>query len=179
MRNNIVSLILVSSDVTDMVVDGWRTVGGRMAAETQELFGTTGIPTEFTGQAGPETVLAEIPKLNPGSWGSPGRATRQPLSSLDSTDVTAHVQNTRRERESMRRFLGGLLGFVLGYPVFAVVGYFAIGVLSDNHFDRDVEAVMTAAFAIGPLGAVISLIAGVIIAKPRRFQKLSVDEANR
>ncbi len=79
----------------------------------------------------------------------------------------------------MRRFLGGLLGLVLGYPVFAVVGYFAIGVLSDNHFDRDVEAAMTAAFAIGPLGAVIGLIAGVIIAKPRRFQKLSVDEANR
>ena len=36
-----------------------------MAAETQELFGSTGIPTGFISQAEPETVLAEIQKLNP------------------------------------------------------------------------------------------------------------------
>jgi hypothetical protein len=70
----------------------------------------------------------------------------------------------------MRRFLMALLGFVLGYPVFAVVGYFAIELLSDNQFDRSVEAAMTAAFAIGPLGAVIGLIAGIILGKPRRVQ---------
>jgi hypothetical protein len=68
----------------------------------------------------------------------------------------------------MRKVLGGLIGLVVGYPVFAVIGYFADGMLSDNHFDVGVEAVMTAAFAIGPLGAIIGLIAGIMIAGPSR-----------
>jgi hypothetical protein len=38
---------------------------GRLAAEIQELFGTTGIPTAFTEQVKPETVLSEIRRLNP------------------------------------------------------------------------------------------------------------------
>ena len=54
----------------------------------------------------------------------------------------------------MRRLLGALLGLVLGYPVFAFLGYWAIVLLSNNQFDRSVEASMTAAFAIGPAGAV-------------------------
>jgi uncharacterized membrane protein required for colicin V production len=43
----------------------------------------------------------------------------------------------------MRRFLGALLGFLLGYPVFALLGYWAIVLLSNNQFDRSVEARMT------------------------------------
>jgi hypothetical protein len=39
--------------------------GGRAAAEIQELFGTLAIPTAFTDEAEPETVLAEIRRLNP------------------------------------------------------------------------------------------------------------------
>jgi hypothetical protein len=71
----------------------------------------------------------------------------------------------------MRRFFSALLGMVVGYPLFAVVGCFAIGVLSDNHYDRDIEAVMEAAFAIGPAGALIGLVTGAILGKPRRVQQ--------
>ncbi len=51
----------------------------------------------------------------------------------------------------MRRFLAALLGMAIGYPVAAFGGYWAIELLSDNHFDRGVEASMTALFVIGPL----------------------------
>jgi len=47
----------------------------------------------------------------------------------------------------MRRFLATLLGMLIGYPVFAVLGYFAIGLFSNNHFDGSVEASMTAALS--------------------------------
>jgi glycerol uptake facilitator-like aquaporin len=70
----------------------------------------------------------------------------------------------------VRRFLGALLGFVIGYPVFAVVGYFAIGMVSNNHFDPSVEAAMTAMFVFGPLGAVTGALVGAILGKPRRVQ---------
>jgi len=70
--------------------------------------------------------------------------------------------------ERMRRFLGALLGFLLGYPVFAFLGYWAIVLLSNNQFDRSVEASMTAAFVVGPAGAVAGLVAGVILGKKKR-----------
>jgi hypothetical protein len=63
----------------------------------------------------------------------------------------------------MRRLLAALLGMLIGYPLFAFVGYGAIGLFSGNHFDRSVEASMTAAFVIGPMGAIIGLIAGCIL----------------
>jgi len=44
----------------------------------------------------------------------------------------------------MRRFFAALLGLLIGYPVFAVAGYWAIGLFSQNHFDGSVEASMTA-----------------------------------
>jgi hypothetical protein len=75
----------------------------------------------------------------------------------------------------MRRFFVALLGLIIGYPVFAFVGYWAIEVLSDNHFDRSVEAAMTAAFAIGPVGAIVGLVAGAILGKPRRTGRGSTD----
>ena len=68
--------------------------------------------------------------------------------------------------------IGALLGFLVGYPVFAFAGYWAIALFSSNGFDRSVEASMTAIFAIGPIGAVVGLIAGSIVggrtAKPRQ-----------
>jgi hypothetical protein len=67
----------------------------------------------------------------------------------------------------MRRFLAALLGMLIGYPVFAFVGCGAIGLFSGNHFDLSVEASMTAAFVIGPVGAIIGLIAGIIFGKKK------------
>jgi cation transporter-like permease len=67
----------------------------------------------------------------------------------------------------MRRFLTALLGLLIGYPVFAVFGYFAISLLSGNHFDASVEASMTAAFVFGPAGAIIGLIVGVVAGKKK------------
>jgi hypothetical protein len=67
----------------------------------------------------------------------------------------------------MRRFLAALLGMLIGYPLFAVLGYFAIGLFSGNHFDGSVEASMTAAFVIGPMGAIIGLVTGAILGKGR------------
>jgi Na+/glutamate symporter len=68
----------------------------------------------------------------------------------------------------MRRFFASLLGVPVGYVVFAVVGYGAIMQFSPNGFDRSVEASMTAAFAIGPLGAVIGLVTGFILGGRKR-----------
>jgi hypothetical protein len=67
----------------------------------------------------------------------------------------------------MRRFFAGLLGLLIGYPVFAVAGYWAIGLFSHNRFDGSVEASMTAAFVFGPAGALIGLIAGAMFGKPK------------
>jgi hypothetical protein len=71
------------------------------------------------------------------------------------------------KEDRMRRFLAALLGMLIGYPVFAVLGYFAIGLFSSNHFDGSVEASMTAAFVFGPAGATIGLIAGSIAGKKK------------
>jgi hypothetical protein len=67
----------------------------------------------------------------------------------------------------MRRFLAALLGFLIGYPVFAVLGYFVISLFSGNHFDGSVEASMTAAFVFGPAGAIIGMIAGIVLGKKK------------
>jgi cation transporter-like permease len=75
----------------------------------------------------------------------------------------------------MRRFLAALLGLLIGYPVFAVLGYFAISLFSGNHFDGSVEASMTAAFVFGPACAIIGLIAGIIVGK----KKPTLDGASR
>jgi hypothetical protein len=67
----------------------------------------------------------------------------------------------------MLRFLAALLGLLIGYPVFAFTGYWAIALFSNNHFDGSVEASMTAALAFGPAGALMGLIAGAILGKPK------------
>ena len=68
----------------------------------------------------------------------------------------------------MRRFFAALLGVPIGYVCFAFTGYWVIEFLSDNKFDRSVEASMTAAFAIGPAGAIIGLVTGVILGGVKR-----------
>jgi hypothetical protein len=61
-----------------------------------------------------------------------------------------------------RRIPLAILGLVLGWPAFAVVGYFAISIFSPNHFDRSLEASMTAAFVFGPVGAIVGLFTGFV-----------------
>ncbi len=67
----------------------------------------------------------------------------------------------------MRRALACVLGAAFGYVALAVVGYWAIELLSSNRHDRSVEAAMTAAFVAGPLGAVAGLIAGLIFGRKK------------
>jgi hypothetical protein len=70
----------------------------------------------------------------------------------------------------MRRFLAALLGMIVGYPLFAFAGYWAIALLSGNQFDGSVEAAMTAAFVFGPAGAIIGFVTGAILGKARPVQ---------
>jgi len=63
----------------------------------------------------------------------------------------------------MRRFFTGLLSAVAGYPLGAFVGYFLIQWFSSNTHDRSVEAAMTGAFVVGPLGAVIGFVVGLVL----------------
>jgi len=62
----------------------------------------------------------------------------------------------------MRRFGIGLAGAVGGYLLGALVGYLLIGTFSGNTHDRSVEAAMTGAFVVGPFGAVIGFVVGVV-----------------
>jgi hypothetical protein len=68
----------------------------------------------------------------------------------------------------MRRFLTALLGVPVGYVVFAFAGYWAIQLLSNNAFDRSLEASMTAAFVVGPAGAIIGFAAGLVFGGGKR-----------
>ncbi|MFZ3351792.1 MAG: hypothetical protein WA268_13065 [Xanthobacteraceae bacterium] len=77
----------------------------------------------------------------------------------------------------MRRTVFALLGLIVGYPVFAFVGYWAIELFSSNGFDRSLEASMTAIFAIGPAGAIVGLVAGLIVGGRRKNQPPSADKA--
>ena len=70
----------------------------------------------------------------------------------------------------MRRTLMAILGLLIGYPAFAVAGYWLIQLFSGNTFDRSMEASMTAVFAIGPLGAVVGLVAGMIAGRPKKVR---------
>ena len=60
----------------------------------------------------------------------------------------------------MKRFGIGLVWAIGGYVIAAGVGYVPIGQLSSNVHDRSVEAAMTSAFVLGPLGAVVAFVAG-------------------
>jgi hypothetical protein len=56
----------------------------------------------------------------------------------------------------------GLLGGVFGYLVGAVGGGFLVSLLSSNTHDRSVEAAMTGAVVIGPLGAIVGCVGGIL-----------------
>jgi hypothetical protein len=78
----------------------------------------------------------------------------------------------------MRRTLAALFGLLIGYPIFAFAGYWVIQLASGNTFDRSLEASMTAVFAIGPLGAVVGLVAGLIVGGLKRKSEASPPAGN-
>lgn len=56
----------------------------------------------------------------------------------------------------------GLLWASGGYTVAALVGYLLINSLSSNTHDRALEAAMTSAFVVGPLGGIIAFVVGFL-----------------
>jgi hypothetical protein len=78
----------------------------------------------------------------------------------------------------MRRTVMAVLGLLIGYPIFTFAGYWIIRLASGNTFDRSVEASMTAVFAIGPLGAVVGLVAGMIVGGMKRKSEPSPPAGN-
>jgi hypothetical protein len=85
------------------------------------------------------------------------------VSGLKLARIFAIQARAPKRRPSMRRTLIALLGLLIGYPIFAFAGYWMIQLFSGNVFDRSVEASMTAIFAIGPLGAVVGFVTGMIL----------------
>jgi hypothetical protein len=69
------------------------------------------------------------------------------------------------------RFLRACLWAIAGYVAGAVVGYFLILGLSPNRHDRGVEAAMTSAFTLGPLGALVGFLIGWRRGRPRVRQE--------
>jgi hypothetical protein len=68
----------------------------------------------------------------------------------------------------MNRVLAALVGMAVGYVVFMFAGYRLFWLLSHKQSERFFDSIYTAAVAIGPAGAVIGLIAGLLIAgRPR------------
>ena len=64
---------------------------------------------------------------------------------------------------AMLRRLGiGLLWGVIAYVPSAILGAVLIYQTTSNRFDRDMEAGMTGAFAIGPLVALIAFVVGFV-----------------
>lgn len=65
----------------------------------------------------------------------------------------------------MKTFGIALLAGIVGYALAASLSYFLIGKFSSNGHDRSVEASMTCIFVYGPIGFILSFIAGYIWAK--------------
>jgi len=62
----------------------------------------------------------------------------------------------------MKRFGLALLFAVGGYAVAAIAGYFLIRQFSPNVHDRAVEAAMTSVFVVGPIGAIVGFVVGLV-----------------
>ena len=62
----------------------------------------------------------------------------------------------------LRRVGFGILWAIPGYLLGAVAGAFLINALSGNSFDGDMEAVMTGAFATGPLVGLVAFGVGAM-----------------
>jgi hypothetical protein len=58
-----------------------------------------------------------------------------------------------------------LLGALAGYLVGAFGGGFLVSALSGNTHDRSVEAAMTGAFVLGPLGAAVGCLVAFLRAR--------------
>lgn len=68
----------------------------------------------------------------------------------------------------MRTLFASIAGLILGYVLAALIGYAAIMQLSSNVHDKAVEAATTAAFVVGPIGALLGLISTWLFARRRR-----------
>jgi hypothetical protein len=62
----------------------------------------------------------------------------------------------------VKRFVIAMLFAIVGYLFAAAIGYVLIDLLSSNAHDRSVEAAMTSAFVLGPLGAAVAFVIGFI-----------------
>ena len=70
----------------------------------------------------------------------------------------------------LRRLLFAALAGLAGYVTAAVAGGFLVNLLSSNTHDRSVEAAMTGAFVLGPLGAIVGFAIGFRRSgRPRSF----------
>ncbi len=85
------------------------------------------------------------------------------------TALSARQARVPRRTASPRRTLAALLGLLIGYPLFAVGGYWVVQFFSTNRLNHSIEASMIAVFAVGPLGAVIGLVVGMVLAGRRRM----------
>jgi hypothetical protein len=65
-----------------------------------------------------------------------------------------------------RRIAVAIAWAIGGYVLGAVGGVLLVASLSGNHFDRQMEEVMTGAFVTGPLTAVIAFITGMVRGRP-------------
>lgn len=68
----------------------------------------------------------------------------------------------------MSKLVRGALGILLGYLAGAAVGYLLIMQLSSNQFDKGLEAVMTAAFGTGPIGACLGVLFALLRGHDRK-----------
>lgn len=62
----------------------------------------------------------------------------------------------------MKRFATALLYAIGAYVVGAAAGYVLVQLTSSNVHDRAVEAAMTGAFVVGPLGAIAGFVVGLL-----------------
>jgi uncharacterized membrane protein YfcA len=62
----------------------------------------------------------------------------------------------------MKRLGTALLYAIVAYVVAALAGYLLVQQFSSNVHDRDLEAAMTAPFVIGPLGAIVGFVVGLV-----------------
>ena len=62
----------------------------------------------------------------------------------------------------MKRLGTALLYAIVAYVVATLAGYLLVQQFSSNVHDRALEAAMTGAFVIGPLGAVVGFVVGLV-----------------
>jgi hypothetical protein len=73
------------------------------------------------------------------------------------------AESTPRRGSFLRRAAFAVAFGVGGYIVGAMIGYALVVNLSGNTHDRDLEAAMTSAFAIGPIAALLAGAVGAVL----------------